>query len=292
MPSGEQGTLIARVVAPGSPPADICWVDPGELQANGEFVPAPRIMAWEEAGHLEWASPESHRWFFASFVERDETPAPELPPSEARLTPLVTALVAVIAVLAAVAIMFVGVGLASRPERVSPERPAMSDTPLTTEDIAKVRDQVSRAFPGWTVEQVYGAETGAELAVELEWDGPEDFRTSEVVSLVQNVDIPGVTPILATSALQDPATAAGFIRAFKARHPERGIVTEARSIRDPRRLGQNLRGATFIIAYQSISAYRALDRRGLPSWDSAPTEQWHAADAGGKVVWELIGESR
>jgi hypothetical protein len=290
MPSGDQGALVARVVLPGSPPADIYWVEPGELRANGEFIPAPRLATWDEAGHIEWASLESRDWFFAAFVEREAQPAPNLSPSNPR-----RGLAVVIAVLVVGVAVFIG-GLMWSEIPARRAQSASVHMHVDHADVEKVTSLVTAGFPGWTIEEVLGAESVDEdgmLIYILKWQGREDFRIEELVTFVGHVDMPKARPIIPKSPLKDPATAASFIRAFKTKHPEGGIIADVRGGLDPEYVGgANSRGMWLDISYQPLSEYRSCIDNRQPMWESAAREIWRSTPVNGKTFWGQEGVTR
>lgn len=295
MPSGEQGTLVARVTLPGSPPVDVCWVDPGELRASGRFVPAPRLAAWDEAGHVEWASAESRDWFSSAFVEREARPAPDVPPSSPPSTTAIRGPAVLVAVLVvSIAVLTGGLiwsgGFAMRAQ------PTSAHMRIDRTDVARVTSLVSTGYPGWTIEEVLGAESVGEdglLVYILKWQGREDFRIAEPVTFVGRVGVPKAIPIISRSPLQDPTTAASFIRAFKTRHPESGIIADVRGGPDPEHIGEaDTRGTWLDISYQPLSEHRTCIDRRQPMWGSAARETWRSTPVNGKVWWDLDGVTR
>jgi hypothetical protein len=288
MSSGEQGTLVAHVVIPGSPPADIYWADPGELRVNGKFVPAPRLAIWDEAGYVEWASPESRDWFSSAFIKREVEPSPGVQPSSPRPATAVPRLAVVIAVLV--------VGVAVLTGGLMWSKASARHMRVDRADVERVTSRVSAAFPGWAIEEVMGAETVEEdgfLVYILKWQGREDYRIEEPVTFMGHVDIPKAIPNIPRSPLQDPATAASFIRAFKTKHPESGIIAHVRGGRDPEYVGEaDSRGMWLDVSYQPLSEYRACIERRQPMWESETREIWRSTPVNGKIWWEPEGVTR
>jgi hypothetical protein len=289
MPSGEQGTLVARVTLPGNRPVDVCWLDSGELRAGGRFIPAPRLAAWDEAGHVEWASAESRDWFSSAFIEREAEPSPDVPPSSPPRAAAVPSLAVVIAVLVVGVAVFAG-GLMWSDVSARHAQPTPTHLPVDRADVERVTSLVTTGFPGWTIEEVLGAESVGEdgfLVYILKWQGREDFRIEEPVEFVGRVGIPKARPIIPRSPLQDPATAASFIRAFKSKHPESGIIAEVRGGPDPEYVGEpDSRGMWLSVMYQPLSEYRTCIDRRQPMWGSAARETWRSTPVNGKVFWD------
>jgi hypothetical protein len=289
MPSGEQGTLVARVTLPGSPPVEVYWADPGELRASGRFVPASRLAAWDEAGQVEWASLESRDWFFAAFVESEAEPTPVVPPSSPPPATTVPSLAVVIAVLVVGIAVLTG-GLIWSKASARHAQPTQARLHVDRADVDRVTSLVSTRFPGWTIEEVMGAETvgeGGLLVYILKWQGREDFRIEEPVEFVGRVGIPKARPIIPRSPLQDPATAASFIRAFKTKHPESGIIADVRGGPDAEYVGEaKSRGMWLDVSYQPLSEYRTCIARGQPMWESQTREIWRSTPVNGKIWWE------
>ena len=157
-----------------------------------------------------------------------------------------------------------------------------------------LKSQVSRDYPGWTVERVYTysrpgpANSGAEVSVLLRWSGSEDFRTA--LKLFYPGSYPP-NPDWAKSSrrfFQSQRDASDFIAAFKSRHPEVGWVVGSDLFTT--NVGQAASDGTPLdMAYSNVTSFNSSNGWLNPPPTTAKADSWHVTAVGAGLTWRYLG---
>lgn len=166
--------------------------------------------------------------------------------------------------------------------------------PLTSAEVAKLTAQVSRDYPGWAIERVYTQanqglmDKGATASVVLRLPGTQDSRvrlTFYYGFAPGNRDWTHSNP----SLLQDPKDAADFFNAFRARHPEPGLIVDIQGARIDstaaavRAAGPQ--GLRFVVDYWTAQNFAASNGSLDSGQDHRHAEQWTAVATSHGIDW-------